>query len=44
MNSEIKWIFFDIGSTLFDETAIYENRIEKIIQDNKIDKMNLSQR
>ncbi|MBF8970147.1 HAD-IIIA family hydrolase [Streptococcus sp. NLN76] len=38
MNSEIKWIFFDVGSTLFDESAVYENRIEKIIQDNNIDK------
>ncbi len=38
MNSKIKWIFFDVGSTLFDESAVYENRIEKIIQDNNIDK------
>lgn len=39
MKSEIiKWIFFDIGSTLFDESAVYENRIEEITQRNNIDK------
>ena len=33
-----KWIFFDIGSTLVDESAVYENRIEEITQGNNIDK------
>ena len=33
-----KWIFFDIGSTLVDESAVYENRIEEITQSNNIDK------
>ena len=26
----LKWIFFDIGSTLVDESAVYENRISEI--------------
>lgn len=26
----LKWVFFDIGSTLVDESAVYENRIEEI--------------
>ena len=33
----IKWIFFDIGSTLVDESAVYENRIKEITQSNNID-------
>ena len=33
-----KWIFFDIGSTLVDESAVYENRIEEITQSNNIDR------
>ena len=33
-----EWIFFDIGSTLVDESAVYENRIEEITQSNHIDK------
>ena len=33
-----KWIVFDIGSTLVDESAVYENRIEEITQSNNIDK------
>ncbi len=33
-----KWIFFDIGSTLVDESAVYENRIEEITQSNNIAK------
>ena len=28
--SNIKWIFFDIGSTLVDESAVYEDRISEI--------------
>lgn len=36
--NKIKWIFFDIGSTLVDESAVYENRIEEITQSNNIDK------
>ena len=33
----MKWIFFDIGSTLVDESAVYENRIKEITQINNID-------
>ena len=29
--SEIKWIFFDIGSTLVDESVAYQKRIEKTV-------------
>ena len=36
--NKIKWIFFDIGSTLVDESAVYENRIEEITQGDHIDK------
>ena len=36
--NKIKWIFFDIGSTLVDESAVYENRIKEITQGNNIDK------
>ena len=28
--NKVKWIFFDIGSTLVDESAVYENRISEI--------------
>ena len=38
MMNNIKWVFFDIGSTLVDESAVYENRIEVITQKNCIDK------
>lgn len=34
----IKWVFFDIGSTLIDESAVYENRIEDITQSYSINK------
>lgn len=33
----IKWIFFDLGSTLVDESAVYENRIRVITSANNID-------
>jgi FMN phosphatase YigB (HAD superfamily) len=33
-----EWIFFDIGSTLVDESAVYENRIEEITQSNHINR------
>ena len=36
--NKIKWIFFDIGSTLVDESAVYENRIKEIMQGNNIDR------
>ena len=29
--AKIKWIFFDIGSTLVDESVAYRNRIERTI-------------
>lgn len=31
MNNEIKWIFFDVGTTLVDETKAYEHRIKDSI-------------
>ena len=31
-----EWIFFDIGSTLVDESIAYQNRIEKTIADTDI--------
>lgn len=27
-----KWLFFDIGSTLVDETEAYNHRIQEMIQ------------
>ena len=30
-----EWIFFDIGSTLVDESAVYENRIEEPLSTSK---------
>ncbi len=32
----IKWIFFDIGSTLIDESVAYKKRIEKTIFGSKV--------
>ena len=32
----IKWIFFDIGSTLVDESKAYEHRIKDTIQNADI--------
>ncbi|SCX09578.1 putative hydrolase of the HAD superfamily [Ruminococcaceae bacterium P7] len=34
--ANIKWIFFDIGSTLVDESIAYRNRIEKTIANTDI--------
>lgn len=33
---EIKWIFFDVGSTLVDETAAYDHRVRDMIAGTKI--------
>ena len=33
----IKWVFFDIGSTLVDESVVYENRIKEITNNYNID-------
>lgn len=33
---ETKWLFFDIGSTLVDETEAYNHRIREMIQETKI--------
>ncbi len=30
--SDIKWIFFDVGSTLIDESLCYENRLKYLAQ------------
>ncbi len=32
MDNNIKWLFFDVGSTLVDESLVYENRIRHIAQ------------
>ena len=29
---EIKWLFFDVGSTLIDESKVYEDRMKKIAE------------
>ena len=34
--NKVKWIFFDIGSTLVDESAVYEDRISEITCSNNI--------
>ena len=34
--NKVKWIFFDIGSTLVDESAVYENRINEITRSHDI--------
>ncbi len=34
---DVRWIFFDIGSTLVDESAVYDNRIREITRINNID-------
>lgn len=34
--NDIEWLFFDIGSTLVDESKCYENRYLKAIQDTDI--------
>lgn len=35
---DIKWLFFDIGSTLVDETDCVKKRCEVIIENNNIDR------
>lgn len=32
----IKWIFFDMGSTLIDETLAMEHRIREVIEGTEI--------
>lgn len=34
--NNIKWIFFDIGSTLVDESVAFQKRIEKTIENTNI--------
>ena len=34
--NKIKWLFFDIGSTLVDETDCVKKRCEVIIENNNI--------
>ncbi len=36
MHNNIKWIFFDIGSTLVDESVAYKRRIEKTIENTDV--------
>ena len=33
---KVKWIFFDVGSTLVDETAAYDHRAREMIQGTEI--------
>lgn len=40
----IKWLFFDLGSTLIDETECINNRIEQIYSFTKISKNNIRNR
>lgn len=37
MGDTIKWLFFDIGSTLIDESTAYENRIKKMLCGTEIE-------
>lgn len=32
MSQDVKWLFFDVGSTLVDESLVYENRMRYIAQ------------
>lgn len=32
----IKWIFFDVGSTLVDETEAYDHRVREMITGTSI--------
>ena len=34
--TDIKWLFFDIGSTLVDESIAYRKRIETTVADTDI--------
>lgn len=34
--TEIKWIFFDVGSTLVDETEAYDHRVREMIADTNV--------
>ncbi len=36
---EIKWLFFDVGSTLVDESKVYEDRMKRIADDMKDNRM-----
>ena len=36
---EIKWLFFDVGSTLVDESKVYEDRMKRIADDVKDNRM-----
>ena len=35
---DIKWIFFDMGSTLVDESDCYQSRIDEIVTVNRLDR------
>lgn len=32
MTNDIKWLFFDVGSTLIDESFVYENRMKRVAE------------
>lgn len=33
----IKWLFFDLGSTLVDENLVYEKRVKTLLEGTKLD-------
>ena len=41
---KVKWLFFDIGSTLIDETDVYERRIGRIAELAGISKESASEK
>lgn len=33
----IRWLFFDLGSTLVDESLAYENRVKTLLAGSELD-------
>lgn len=36
LNQKVKWVFFDVGTTLVDETGAYNHRIRDVIKGTAI--------
>ena len=36
--SEIKWVFLDVGSTLVDESDVYESRCSYVISEKGLER------
>lgn len=34
---DVKWVFFDVGSTLVDESVVYENRMREVARSADVD-------